>query len=158
MPGSTTAVKVPVVRLVPTPQQGAGEKSGPGDRYDNGVPQMQLPVRFGKYELLEFLGGGMSRVYRARDTVLMREVAVKILTPEGIADADTRARFLQEAKVSAGLVHDNVIRIFDYGEEQGWPFIVMEFLVGSDLKHAIRDKTTGDLSNRLRILIEGAPG
>ena len=117
---------------------------------------MQLPVRFGKYELLEFLGGGMSRVYRARDTVLMREVAVKILTPEGIADADTRARFLQEAKVSAGLVHDNVIRIFDYGEEQGWPFIVMEFLVGSDLKHAIRDKTTGDLSNRLRILIEGA--
>lgn len=117
---------------------------------------MQLPVLFGKYELQEFLGGGMSQVYKARDTVLGRTVAVKILTAEGIADADTRARFLQEAKVSAALVHDHVIRIFDYGEEQGWPFIVMEFLVGSDLKHAIRNKTTGDLANRLRILIEGA--
>lgn len=117
---------------------------------------MQLPVLFGKYELQEYLGGGMSRVYKARDTVLGRTVAVKILTPEGIADDDTRARFLQEAKVSAGLVHDHVIRIFDYGEEQGWPFIVMEFLVGSDLKHAIRNQTTGDLANRLRILIEGA--
>lgn len=117
---------------------------------------MQLPVRFGKYELLEFLGGGMSRVYRARDTVLDRTVAVKILTPEGIADADTRTRFLHEAKVSAGLMHDHVIRIFDYGEEQGWPFIVMEFLVGSDLKHAIRNQTTGDTPNKLRILIEGA--
>lgn len=117
---------------------------------------MQLPVRFGKYELTHYLGGGMSRVYKARDTVLGRTVAVKILTPEGIADQDTRTRFLQEAKVSAALVHDHIIRIFDYGEEQGYPFIVMEFLVGSDLKGAIRDNKLGDEANRLRIAIEGA--
>ena len=117
---------------------------------------MQLPVRFGKYELTQYLGGGMSRVYKARDTVLQRTVAVKILTPEGIADADTRTRFLQEAKVSAALVHDHIIRIFDYGEEQGYPFIVMEFLVGSDLKGAIRDNRLGDDANRLRIALEGA--
>lgn len=117
---------------------------------------MQLPVRFGKYELLEFLGGGMSRVYKARDTVLQRTVAVKILTPEGTADEDTRTRFLQEAKVSAALVHDHIIRIFDYGEEQGYPFIVMEFLVGSDLKGAIREGRLGDHANRLRIALEGA--
>jgi eukaryotic-like serine/threonine-protein kinase len=117
---------------------------------------MQLPVRFGKYELTQYLGGGMSRVYKARDTVLGRTVAVKILTPEGIADADTRTRFLQEAKVSAALVHDHIIRIFDYGEEQGYPFIVMEFLVGSDLKGAIRDQRLGDEANRLRIALEGA--
>lgn len=117
---------------------------------------MQLPVRFGKYELTDYLGGGMSRVYKARDTVLGRTVAVKILTPEGIADTDTRTRFLQEAKVSAALVHDHIIRIFDYGEEQGYPFIVMEFLVGSDLKGAIREGRLGDEANRLRIAIEGA--
>lgn len=117
---------------------------------------MQLPVRFGKYELIQYLGGGMSRVYKATDTVLQRTVAVKILTPEGIADEDTRTRFLQEAKVSAALVHDHIIRIFDYGEEQGYPFIVMEFLVGSDLKGAIRDNRLGDDANRLRIALEGA--
>ncbi len=117
---------------------------------------MQLPVRFGKYELTKYLGGGMSRVYKARDTVLGRTVAVKILTPEGISDADTRTRFLQEAKVSAALVHDHIIRIFDYGEEQGYPFIVMEFLVGSDLKGAIKDGQLGDEANRIRIALEGA--
>lgn len=117
---------------------------------------MELPVLFGKYELIEFLGGGMSRVFRARDTVLGRTVAVKILTPEGTADSDTRARFLAEAKMSAALVHDHIIRIFDYGEEQGWPFIVMEFLTGGDLKSAIRESKTGDTANRLRIAIESA--
>lgn len=117
---------------------------------------MQLPVRFGKYELTHFLGGGMSRVYKAQDTVLGRTVAVKILTPEGIADADTSTRFLQEAKVSAALVHDHIIRIFDYGEEQGYPFIVMEFLVGADLKGTIRDGKLGDEANMLRIALEGA--
>ena len=117
---------------------------------------MQLPVRFNKYELTEFLGGGMSRVFKAQDTVLNRTVAVKILTPEGTADADTRARFLAEAKMSAALVHDHIIRIFDYGEEQGYPFIVMEFLTGCDLKTAIRDSRLGDTANKIRVAIESS--
>lgn len=117
---------------------------------------MQLPVLFGKYELTEFLGGGMSRVFKARDTVLNRTVAVKILTPEGTADPDTRARFLAEAKMSASLVHDHIIRIFDYGEEQGYPFIVMEFLTGCDLKHAIKENRLGGLEDKLRVAIESS--
>jgi formylglycine-generating enzyme required for sulfatase activity len=117
---------------------------------------MQLPFRFGKYELQVFLGGGMARVFKARDTVLGRTVAVKILTPEGVADASTRARFLAEAKMSASLVHDNIIRIFDYGEEQGWPFIVMEFLTGCDLRTAIRENRTGGTESKLRLAIQGA--
>ena len=117
---------------------------------------MQLPVMFGKYELTDFLGGGMSRVFKARDTVLNRVVAVKILTPEGTADADTRARFLAEAKMSASLVHDHIIRIFDYGEEQGFPFIVMEFLTGCDLKGAIRENRLGDVQNKIRVAIESS--
>ena len=112
---------------------------------------MQLPANLGKYELLEFLGGGMSHVYRARDTVIGRTVAVKVLTDEGCQDAEAKARFLQEARMAGNIEHENIIRIHDYGEEQGRPFIVMEFLVGEDLRHAIRDGHTGDLNNKLRI-------
>jgi eukaryotic-like serine/threonine-protein kinase len=112
---------------------------------------MQLPASIGKYELLEFLGGGMSHVYRARDTVIGRTVAVKVLTDEGCSDAEAKARFLQEARMAGNIEHENIIRIHDYGEEQGRPFIVMEFLVGEDLRHAIRDGHTGDLNNKLRI-------
>jgi len=112
---------------------------------------MELPARLGKYELLEFLGGGMSHVYRARDTVIGRTVAVKVLTDAGCQDAEAKARFLQEARMSGNIEHENIIRIHDYGEEQGRPFIVMEFLVGEDLRHAIRDGHTGDLANKLRI-------
>ena len=112
---------------------------------------MELPASLGKYELLEFLGGGMSHVYRARDTVIGRTVAVKVLTDAGCQDAEAKARFLQEARMSGNIEHENIIRIHDYGEEQGRPFIVMEFLVGEDLRHAIRDSHTGDLNNKLRI-------
>ncbi|MGC4050841.1 MAG: serine/threonine-protein kinase [Paludibaculum sp.] len=117
---------------------------------------MQLPAQFGKYQLDQFLGGGMSHVFKARDTVLNRVVCVKILTPEGAADSETRARFLAEAKMSASLMHDNVIRIFDYGEEQGKPYIVMEFLTGADLRTAIKDGSSGDVRTQIGIALQGA--
>jgi serine/threonine-protein kinase len=115
---------------------------------------MELPANIGKYELLEFLGGGMSHVYRARDTAIGRQVAIKILTPEACQDPEAKARFLQEARMAGNIEHENIIRIHDYGEEQGRPFIVMEFLVGEDLRHAIRDNHAGDVSNRLRIALD----
>ncbi len=117
---------------------------------------MQLPARFGKYELQEFLGGGMSHVYRALDTVIGRQVAVKILTDEGCRDADTKERFLHEARMSGAIQHDHIVTIHDYGEESGCPFIVMEFLRGNDLRDAMRKGEAGDLLNRLRIAAECA--
>ena len=89
---------------------------------------MELPARIAKYELQEFLGGGMSHVYRAKDTVLGRTVAVKILTPAGVADTDTNARFLQEARTASNISHDNILAVYDFGEEDGKPYMVMEFL------------------------------
>lgn len=115
-----------------------------------------LPVSFGKYRLEQFLGGGMAHVYRATDPVLNRQVCVKILTAEGSADSDMRSRFLAEAKTSASLVHDNVIRIFDYGEEQGRPFIVMELLAGSDLRKLIETGAAGDFASRLGFAVQAA--
>jgi serine/threonine-protein kinase len=117
---------------------------------------MQHPQKIGKYELLEFLGCGMSHVYRARDTVLGRTVAVKILTDEGCRDVEAKARFLSEARMAGNISHENVIRIHDYGEEQGRPYLVMEFLVGEDLRDAIRNGHAGGLSNKLRIALQVA--
>lgn len=115
---------------------------------------MQLPARIGKYELQEFLGGGMSHVYRSQDTVLGRTVAVKILTEQGCSDAEAKARFLQEARVASSFVHENIMNVFDFGEEDGKPFIVMEFLRGENLRDALRNGRTGDIRNRLRLAVQ----
>jgi eukaryotic-like serine/threonine-protein kinase len=114
---------------------------------------MQLPATLGKYELLEFLGGGMSHVYRARDTVIDRTVVVKILTDNSCQDAEAKARFLQEAKLAGGFQHENIVSVFDYGEFDGKPFIVMEYLKGEDLRDAIRNGHLGSMDDRLRIAL-----
>ena len=118
---------------------------------------MQLPARLGKYELQEFLGGGMSHVYRAFDTVIGRTVAVKILTEQAAQDTEARDRFLAEARTAAKVTHENVISIYDFGvdEEKGL-FMVMEFLQGEDLRHAIKNGHTGDLRNKLKIALQTA--
>jgi serine/threonine-protein kinase len=111
--------------------------------------------RISKYELVEFLGGGMSHVYRAQDTVLGRTVAVKVLTDAACAQPDAKARFLAEARVASSLAHDNILGIYDFGEDdQQHPYMVMEFLVGQDLRNAIRSGQTGDLRNQLRIALQ----
>ncbi|HEX3743443.1 MAG TPA: bifunctional serine/threonine-protein kinase/formylglycine-generating enzyme family protein [Bryobacteraceae bacterium] len=118
---------------------------------------MQLPARIGKYELEEFLGGGMSHVYRARDTVIGRTVALKILTEAGCEDAEAKERFLAEARMAGNISHDNVLSIYDFGEDdQHHPFMVMEFLKGEDLRHAIKGNRTGGLRDKLKIAVQVA--
>ncbi|MCX6629747.1 MAG: bifunctional serine/threonine-protein kinase/formylglycine-generating enzyme family protein [Candidatus Solibacter sp.] len=118
---------------------------------------MDLPARIGKYELQEFLGGGMSHVYRAVDTLIGRTVAVKILTDAGCQDTEVKERFLAEARMAGSLTHDNVLGIYDFGEDdQQRPFMVMEFLRGEDLRHALRNGNTGDLRNKLKIAAQVA--
>jgi serine/threonine protein kinase len=112
---------------------------------------MEHPSRVGKYELQQFLGGGMAHVYRAKDTVLGRQVAVKILTEAGSADAESKARFLLEARMASSINHENIISVYDFGEEQGRPYIVMEFLEGESLRDAIRGGRAGDFIARMRI-------
>ena len=118
---------------------------------------MQLPSRIGKYELQEFLGGGMSHVYRAVDTVIGRTVAVKILTEAGCNDPQVKERFLAEARMAGSLSHDNVLGIYDFGEDdQHRPYMVMEFLRGEDLRHALRNGNCGELPAKLRIAVQVA--
>jgi serine/threonine-protein kinase len=116
---------------------------------------VQLPARIGKYELEEFLGGGMSHVYRARDTVIGRTVALKILTEAGCEDAEAKERFLAEARMAGNISHDNVLSIYDFGEDdQHHPFMVMEFLKGEDLRHAIKGDRTGGVREKLKIAVQ----
>lgn len=115
---------------------------------------MDLPARISKYELQEFLGGGMSHVYRAQDTVLGRTVALKILTEQGAMDQETKTRFLQEARMASNISNENIVGVFDFGEEKGRPFIVMEFLRGESLRDAIKNRHTGDLRTQLNIALQ----
>lgn len=116
---------------------------------------MQLPARIGKYELEEFLGGGMSHVFRARDTVIGRTVAVKVLTSASCQDADAKERFLAEARMAGNLQHENVLSIHDFGEDaQGHPFMVMEFLRGQTLGGALKSGKAGGIKDKLRIALQ----
>jgi eukaryotic-like serine/threonine-protein kinase len=98
---------------------------------------MTLPagVRLGPYEIVEPIGaGGMGEVYRARDTRLGRDVAIKVL-PAGFAhDADRLRRFEQEARAVAALSHPNIVALFDIGARDGAPFLVSELLEGRTLR------------------------
>jgi len=117
---------------------------------------MEHPARVGKYELEQFLGGGMSHVYRAKDSVLGRRVALKILTAAGSADAETKARFLLEARMASSVNHENIISVYDFGEEHGRPFIVMEFLEGESLREAMKKGRLGNFRRRLEIALQVA--
>jgi serine/threonine protein kinase len=115
---------------------------------------MDHPSQIGKYAIEKFLGGGMSNVYRAKDTVLGRRVALKILTSAGAADEESKTRFLLEARMASNIVHENIISIYDFGEAEGRPFIVMEYLEGESLRAAIRHGRTGDMAHRMKIALQ----
>ncbi len=90
--------------------------------------------RVGPYEILSRLGaGGMGEVYRARDSRLHREVALKVLPPSVAADAGRNARFEQEARSVAALNHPNILQLYDLGAEDGVAYMVTELVAGETL-------------------------
>ena len=94
--------------------------------------------KLGPYEILAPLGaGGMGEVYRARDTRLGREVALKILPESFAREPDRLHRFEQEARAVAALNHPNILAIFDTGQESGSPFLVSELLEGETLREVL---------------------
>lgn len=97
--------------------------------------------RLDHFELRDFVGGGgMGSVFRAIDTRLQREVAIKVLSREQAADDETLRRFQNEAQSAARLDHDNIARVFYVGEDGGLHFIVFEFIAGLNLRELVLGK------------------
>jgi len=106
----------------------------------------------GRYEIIEVVGkGGMATVYKARDNLLNRYVAVKVLKDEYAKDEVFVKRFRTEAQSAASLIHPNIVSVFDVGEDNGINYIVMELLDSKTLKDYIEEK--GPLSSELTLKI-----
>jgi len=101
---------------------------------------MPLPAgsKLGPYEILAQIGaGGMGEVYRARDTRLGRDVALKILPEEVSGEPHRAIRFEREARAASALNHPNIISVYDVGREGETAYIVSELVDGESLRHAI---------------------
>src|SRR6202451_2027863 len=103
-------------------------------------------AKLGPYEVVAPLGaGGMGEVYRARDSRLKREVAIKVLPQALSLDADRLRRFEQEALATAALNHPNILAVFDIGTSEGSPYVVSELLEGETLRDRLR---SGSIATR----------
>src|SRR5690242_11400431 len=97
--------------------------------------------RLGPYEVLSPLGaGGMGEVYRARDTRLGREVAVKVLSPEFAKDPDRLRRFEGESRAASALSDPHIVTVFDVGEANGVHYFASEVVEGTDLRALLGDE------------------
>src|SRR3989338_10054627 len=93
-----------------------------------------LPERIGRYEVRAEIGrGGMATVYRGFDPRFKREVAVKVLPAEFLHDPSFRARFEREAQVIAALEHAAIVPVYDFGEDNGQPYLVMRLITSGTL-------------------------
>ncbi|GAC1700503.1 MAG: hypothetical protein NVS9B6_14200 [Candidatus Limnocylindrales bacterium] len=112
-----------------------------------------------RYRILEPIGaGGYSQVYLAQDTALGRQVAVKVLDPAAAADPSLRRLFVKEARALAQLSHPNIVGVFDVGEVDGLPFIVMEYVAGTSLKARIERTGPLPVGDAIRFTDEIANG
>ena len=110
-------------------------------------------TRIGKYQVTGLLGrGGMGLVYRAFDKHLGREVAIKTITEGFAGDPEMLERFYREAAKTGMLKHSNIVTVYDLGEQEGFPYIVMEYVAGEALDRIIQSARPLPLVSRLKII------
>ena len=113
----------------------------------------------GRYQIIRTIGeGGMANVYLAYDTILEREVAVKILRGDLSNDEKFVKRFQREAKAASSLNHPNIVEMYDVGEDDGNYFIVMEYVNGKTLKSLIKKRGSLSLSETIDIMLQLTDG
>ncbi len=118
-----------------------------------------LPLLNNRYQMAEPLGtGGMAQVYRARDLMLERSVAIKVLRPDYSADPEFQILFRQEARAAANLSHPNIVTVHDFGFDQGQLFLVMEHVPGTNLKTMIENLGKFSPEDALPLIIQACAG
>jgi eukaryotic-like serine/threonine-protein kinase len=109
--------------------------------------------RLGRYEIRSQIGaGGMGHVYLALDSLLGRQVAIKVFQPQFAGEAERLARFMREAKAASALNHSNILTVFDVGKQAGMYFIVTELVEGLTLREWVSQvrPSLADLSDAVR--------
>ena len=120
---------------------------------------MEQRDRIGRYEIKERVGrGGMGVLYRGRDPVLEREVAIKVMSGDFSSDEAARARFFREARAAARLQHRNIVTIYEFAEDNGTPYIAMEFLRGMSLAARLGQDPPLTLVQKLDIVTQLCTG
>jgi serine/threonine protein kinase len=116
-------------------------------------------TRVGRYELSKLLGrGGMGCVYLGWDAQLRRKVAVKVLLPEVAGDAESRARFLREARAAAAVTHDHIVAVYEAGQDGDTAYMAMPYLPGMTLQQYLDAKGRPPIPVAVRIAREVASG
>lgn len=110
------------------------------------------PATIGRYQVIERLGGGaMGMVYRGFDPEIHRVVAIKQMRSE-LDSPDARTRFVREARAAGALLHPNIVSVFDFGEQDGEPYLIMEYVEGRTLQTQIANSRSVPLAARLMLL------
>ena len=123
------------------------------------APRRGFPERIGRYQILERIGrGAMGVVYRAHDSAMRRDVALKVLMTDLEDDPDIRARFHREAEAAARLSHPNIITIFDVGEDNDRLFIVMELLRGAMLRDFLKQAAPVPIERTIDLMYQLCTG
>ncbi len=113
----------------------------------------------GRYDIADLLGrGGMSSVYRARDRILERDVALKVLHERYADDPEYVERFRREARAIARLAHPNIVTVIDRGQVEGWEYIVFELVRGENLKEVVRARGPLPVADALALVHQAARG
>jgi serine/threonine-protein kinase len=112
-----------------------------------------------RYQLLEHFGsGGMARVYRARDQMLDRYVAIKVLRDDYSRNPDFEEQFRNEARSAANLSHPNIVTVYDFGNDNDQLFIVMELVPGADLKSLLRQRGRFTVEAGIPLMVQACAG
>ena len=134
-----------------------GPAYGAGPLHPGELGRQLVGRRLAHFELMEFVGGGgMGAVFRATDTMLNRTVAVKVLSRDQGQDEETVRRFRNEAQSAARLDHENIARVYFVGEEDGWYFIVFEFIEGQNVRDLVAEQGPLSVEQALNITLQVA--
>ena len=137
------------------PQGEAGGTVVPAPSHE--LSRLLAGEKLGHYELLEFAGGGgMGAVFRARDSMLQREVAIKVLSRDQATDDETLKRFKHEAQSGARLDHDNIARVYYVGEDRGLNYIVFEYIEGMNVRQLVDRRGPLSLSDAVSFVLQVA--